>query len=168
MTWTYDPLETANGYLNVGKLGAICTTYITDCYGEMEDPMNQGLPTDRFKVEWWLKEQRPDLSAGKEKSLLVWKQGNNRLPVPKLINDDLAGAEVVSLSVPANFQQIKESDLGLAREWRFMTRQVLTDYFNSGWAVAGFRLRRGEPVHEYLLTYRNSLGLPPAPWQKGE
>ena len=28
IAWTYDPLETANGYLNIGKLGAICSSYV--------------------------------------------------------------------------------------------------------------------------------------------
>lgn len=46
--WTYDPLETVNGYLNLSKLGGVCTQYIENCYGEMPDILNAGLPSDRF------------------------------------------------------------------------------------------------------------------------
>ncbi|MFK4996846.1 GNAT family N-acetyltransferase [Bacillus sp. N9] len=54
ITWTYDPLETRNAYLNLSKLRAVCHTYVENCYGEMNDGLNNGLPTDRFQVEWWI------------------------------------------------------------------------------------------------------------------
>ncbi len=55
--WTYDPLESVNAYLNLHKLGAVSSTYIPDCYGEMKDELNRGLPTDRFQVEWWIESE---------------------------------------------------------------------------------------------------------------
>ena len=55
MHWTYDPLETRNGYLNLTKLNGICDTYIENCYGEMDDEFNKVLPSDRFEVHWYLK-----------------------------------------------------------------------------------------------------------------
>ncbi|MCS6773945.1 MAG: hypothetical protein RMM31_06100 [Anaerolineae bacterium] len=60
ITWTYDPLQARNARLNIGKLRAICRTYIRDAYG----PDPSGLPTDRFEVEWWLDEdpRRPGLT----------------------------------------------------------------------------------------------------------
>ncbi|MCA9947277.1 MAG: GNAT family N-acetyltransferase, partial [Anaerolineales bacterium] len=36
ITWTYDPLETANARLNIHKLGAVCRTYIPNLYGEIK------------------------------------------------------------------------------------------------------------------------------------
>ena len=54
VTWTYDPLEAKNANLNINKLGCICRTYIENCYGDMRDELNAGLPSDRFEVEWWL------------------------------------------------------------------------------------------------------------------
>lgn len=51
ITWTYDPLETVNAYLNLVKLGGVVHRYIPNCYGELADDMNRGLPTDRF---YWI------------------------------------------------------------------------------------------------------------------
>ncbi|SHF25631.1 hypothetical protein [Desulforamulus putei] len=168
MTWTYDPLLTPNGYLNVGKLGVICSTYIENCYGEMNDSMNKGLPTDRFKVEWWLDRERHILPQGKEISLIEWQLNDGGFPVPHKLTDSILDAQVLRVAVPAYFQDMREKDLALAREWRQYTRQVFVERFAAGWAVAGFRLHRGEPVHEYLLVPRASLSIPRAPWQKGE
>jgi predicted GNAT superfamily acetyltransferase len=167
ITWTYDPLETANGYLNIGKLGAVCSTYIADCYGDMPDAINQGLPSDRFQVEWWIHQPKQVLPQGVPVTLLQWQQGNNRLPQPvkssKVINPELP---VVSVAVPADFQKIKRQDNGLAKAWREITRQVFTDSFAAGWVVADFR--KSGVVHEYLLCKRRELVLPQAPWKRGE
>ena len=54
ITWTYDPLATLNGRLNIHKLGATCNKYMRDVYGDGRDPLNAALPTDRFYVDWWL------------------------------------------------------------------------------------------------------------------
>lgn len=48
ITWTYDPLETVNAHLNLTQLGAVCSTYLRNVYGELRDNLNRGLPTDRF------------------------------------------------------------------------------------------------------------------------
>ncbi|MBI4671847.1 MAG: hypothetical protein HY741_09310 [Chloroflexi bacterium] len=37
MTWTYDPLQAVNAYLNIGRLGALARRYTRDAYGEMTD-----------------------------------------------------------------------------------------------------------------------------------
>ncbi|MEH7385669.1 hypothetical protein V7147_09705 [Bacillus sp. JJ1521] len=52
ITWTYDPLETVNGNLNLHNLGAVCTSYIENAYGEMSDGMNDRISADCFVVEW--------------------------------------------------------------------------------------------------------------------
>jgi predicted GNAT superfamily acetyltransferase len=57
ITWTFDPLETKNGNLNLHKLGAVCNTYFVNLYGSTAAGINAGLPTDRFQVDWWLNSQ---------------------------------------------------------------------------------------------------------------
>ncbi|HWP34839.1 MAG TPA: GNAT family N-acetyltransferase, partial [Thermodesulfobacteriota bacterium] len=56
--WTFDPLETRNGYLNFVKLGAHARTYLVDLYGPVSGALNEGLPTDRFEVEWHVRSRR--------------------------------------------------------------------------------------------------------------
>ena len=58
ITWTFDPLETRNAWLNFHKLGVICHTYIRNLYGAMRATINAGPPSDRFEVEWWIRSQR--------------------------------------------------------------------------------------------------------------
>ncbi|MBT7902793.1 hypothetical protein HN587_02945 [Candidatus Woesearchaeota archaeon] len=52
--WTYDPLISRNGKLNLNKLGAKVPApknYVRDYYGEISGDY-KGLPTDRFIVTW--------------------------------------------------------------------------------------------------------------------
>ncbi|HJS28502.1 MAG TPA: hypothetical protein VJ768_02700, partial [Anaerolineales bacterium] len=58
ITWTYDPLQSRNAFFNVAKLGAVCSTYLEDLYGEMRDALNSGLPSDRFQVDLWVNSSR--------------------------------------------------------------------------------------------------------------
>jgi predicted GNAT superfamily acetyltransferase len=164
VTWTYDPLETANGYLNIGKLGAVCGTYIINCYGEMNDLLNQGLPSDRFQVEWWVDQELPPLSTGEEAKLLGYHRNERGLPVPELIYEENAGYGRLVVTVPSSIQDIKKADIGLAKHWREVTREAFCQAFGAGWIVGGFRPNSGSAVHDYILVERRHLGLPLPPW----
>lgn len=56
IVWTFDPLQASNARLNIFRLGAVCSRYLVDYYGELDDELNRGVPTDRFEVDWWLGE----------------------------------------------------------------------------------------------------------------
>ncbi|RST77138.1 GNAT family N-acetyltransferase [Siminovitchia acidinfaciens] len=159
LTWTYDPLETRNGYLNLSKLSAICSTYIENCYGDSEDEFNAGLPTDRFKVEWWIQSRHV----------------NERIPTPVRddayyipLEDSKSGpvlADEVKLPengqilvpVPAAFQTIKQEDMKLALDWRLKTRAVFQQLFQNGYAAISLERSEEGPVHHYLLVKRSEL-----------
>ena len=51
--WTFDPQRHTNAHLNVGRLGAIVRSYLSDYYGEMKG-INAGVPSDRLLAEWRL------------------------------------------------------------------------------------------------------------------
>src|SRR5574342_498719 len=65
ITWTYDPLLSRNAYLNITKLGAVCSIYRRSEYGEMRDGLNAGLPSDRFQVDWWVHTRRVERRLSK-------------------------------------------------------------------------------------------------------
>ncbi|PYV00030.1 MAG: hypothetical protein DMG26_15895 [Acidobacteria bacterium] len=50
--WTYDPLQSRNAFLNIGRLGARANEYAPDCYGPFPSRIEKGLPSDRFVVDW--------------------------------------------------------------------------------------------------------------------
>jgi predicted GNAT superfamily acetyltransferase len=59
ISWTVDPLQARNANLNIHALGAVTRTYLGDFYGrESALILGPGIPTDRFLMEWPIKEKR--------------------------------------------------------------------------------------------------------------
>jgi predicted GNAT superfamily acetyltransferase len=171
VTWTYDPLEAVNGNLNIGKLGGVCANYIEECYGQMNDTLNQGMASDRFQVAWWINRPEHVPPQGEEQKLVDWRLNGDNLtaPVPVTAVADIpSGTKVVSVAVPADIQRIKRHDGELAQVWRKVTRQAFTDASHGGWMVTGFRRKPVGPAHEYLLTRQTDMDLPLAPWRKDD
>ena len=53
ITWTFDPLESKNGHLNLNKLNAVVNRYYVNLYGEKtSSELHSALGTDRFLAEW--------------------------------------------------------------------------------------------------------------------
>lgn len=123
MTWTYDPLEARNAALNIRKLGCICRLYERNVYGDMADNLNAGIATDRFEVEWWLGDPRPQFAPNS----------------PRL-----------EIETPVDFQAIKKHDLNLAKAWRMRTRLQFEQAFQQGYAVTGFEVTGNRAC--YALT----------------
>ncbi len=167
VTWTYDPLESLNANLNIGKLGVVCRTYLRDLYGEIRDELNMGLSTDRFQVEWWIASQRVTLrlgpstgsghrsgqahrlaSGGHRPSLDAVLESGGQLLNPAAVGpDDLARpspspaepkAETVLVEIPAHLQAIKTADVKLAQQWRVHTRELFERCFAAGYVVTDF------------------------------
>jgi predicted GNAT superfamily acetyltransferase len=168
--WTYDPLESRNGYLNIAKLGAVCSDYIENCYGEMTDELNKGLPSDRLNVEWminspYLQQRNPlfaALSLHQEATLLDWKLRPNGYPQALRKEIPLRGisnSSCLFIPIPVDFQQIKQIDLDLAIDWRVQTREVILQSFADGWAIAHVIRFKEEPVQYYVLVKKETLAL---------
>ncbi len=167
ITWTYDPLESINGYLNIGKLGGRCSNYIENCYGEMEDLLNKGIPTDRFQVEWQIKSniihdsrgQDVSLKLALENSLIRWNSSKEGYPaVSELLPVPNRGEDKTFVAIPKDFRSIRERDIETAVEWRMRTRQIFTELFQQGWHITGFKKadKPEIPVHFYILTKNSS------------
>ncbi|MEH7503713.1 GNAT family N-acetyltransferase [Neobacillus drentensis] len=160
ITWTYDPLETVNGYLNLSKLGGVCTQYIENCYGEMPDILNAGLPSDRFLVEWTIAEEtsmwREDSDDIQEVPILIdVEEDPQGFPVPMAIlldSEKDASANVLYVPVPNQFQIIKANNLQAALDWRLKTREVFTHYLSKGWTVTALRKSNHPYLHHYVLN----------------
>ncbi|NWG21947.1 MAG: hypothetical protein HXY39_16700 [Chloroflexi bacterium] len=146
MTWTYDPLQSRNAWLNIRKLGATCRTYIRNLYGAMADGLNAGLPSDRFEVEWHLASRHtaerlgrvvaaPVLAALAAEGVIVL----NESPEPG--NDAPATAcraptgERVLIRFPADINAIKIARPTEALAWRMQLRELCEAAFTAGYAV---------------------------------
>jgi len=168
ITWTYDLLLSRNAYLNIARLGAVCSTYRRSEYGEMRDGLNAGLPSDRFQVDWWLNTHRVERRLGKRARptmtlshltrvgvhpLYELQHGSEGLPRPPEhvpgLEDQLLAAEI-----PPDFMALKTADLGLARDWRFFTREFFETAFAQGYIVTDFAFdpKEDTPRSLYVLT----------------
>ncbi|MGE5703788.1 MAG: GNAT family N-acetyltransferase [Clostridia bacterium] len=159
VTWTYDPLETVNASLNIGKLGGIVRRYIPNCYGELKDELNRGLPTDRLLVEWFIESDRVErykqrqtapIGAGGV-SVLTYEIDSSGLPVPKESRLD-AIEKTILLPVPSQFQEIKLAGLERAHAWRNATSELFTHYFERGYTVCAVERDPVEPIVRYVLS----------------
>ncbi|MBM7587174.1 putative GNAT superfamily acetyltransferase [Bacillus pakistanensis] len=148
ITWTYDPLETVNGNLNLHKLKAVCNTYMENAYGEMPDNMNAGIPTDRFLVEWWIKEPIEKTEPDKGHSLVIKTSTNGSFLTPHEM-DLMQVNDSLFVPVPGNFQEIKKHNFPLALSWRERTRKVFSYYLSQGWTVTDL-VKDDEQSNQYL------------------
>ncbi len=146
-TWTYDPLETANGVLNLGKLGAVCRCYLRNLYGEIADELNSGLPSDRFEVAWWVggawvREwvergwQRPRLDGLLRDGAVILNPGRPRadgwLEPGETRKPE---GERLLVETPARMQALKAADMGLALAWRLSVRAACETAFAAGYTA---------------------------------
>lgn len=138
ITWTFDPLEARNGWLNFGKLGVLARQFQRNVYGQMQDEFNQGLPSDRLEVEWWLESRRvrsrlkgarpdPAEAEAAETVTQVSETPDTGLPLLKSykLHQD---APVIKVEVPPDFQKIKRLDPQLAHAWRYGVREIFETY----------------------------------------
>jgi predicted GNAT superfamily acetyltransferase len=172
ITWTYDPLMSRNAYLNIAKLGAVCSTYRRSEYGEMRDGLNAGLPSDRFQVDWWINTRRVERRLGKRsrptlKMAHVARSGLHPLYPLHSGTDDLPrppehvpplGDRLLLTEIPPDFLGLKAKDFALARDWRFFTRELFETAFAASYIVTDFVFDHadGHPRGLYVLTHGES------------
>jgi predicted GNAT superfamily acetyltransferase len=163
-TWTYDPLQAINAWLNVGRLGVIARRYVRDAYGEMQDVLNAGVPSDRFEVEWWLTSlrvlERIDGDSGPRDAPKREAQ-----PIYQVEFDDRGLARVTAeaefrdetciVEFPADFNALKAIDLDLAREWRAWTRATFESAFALNYTVQDVARWSDEHIHVAYILKQN-------------
>lgn len=146
ITWTFDPLESLNAHLNLHKLGAVGVSYMENHYGEMTDSLNEGLPSDRILIKWYLKEEHRKFnkSTFNPKKVLLDIDDDSSPYITMEVSEDLLcrGGQFL-VAIPENFQTIKSEKIELAKTWRFKTRKIFNILFNNGYHA--FDLIRNQP-----------------------
>ncbi|MFC4354753.1 GNAT family N-acetyltransferase [Chryseomicrobium palamuruense] len=159
IVWTYDPLESRNGYLNIHKLGGYVRTYYKEYYGEMTDEINKGMPADRFLVEWDV--------HGAEKELM--KRTEVDLDVIDLLVDGEAVAgglispigtlqelvdDYYAVAVPKDIHFIKKQSIKIAQLWRHELREAFEKAFSSGYRVVDVIRHKDDAAMNYYILQR--------------
>ena len=146
ITWTFDPLEARNAYINLHHLGCIARLYDRDHYGPMDDDLNRGLPSDRFEAEWWLDGYpRPALGIDPPTALSVNGRGE-----PERQSVSFSASPALLIEIPSDFQAVKRADRELAARWRRESRSALESALGAGLIAVDF-LRRGA----YVMARQN-------------
>ncbi|MCB8944836.1 MAG: hypothetical protein H6658_13895 [Ardenticatenaceae bacterium] len=161
ITWTYDPLETRNGNLNLHKLGAVCNTYKRDVYGSIQDGLNQGAPTDRFYVDWWLTSSWVQTHKNKQHhapTLAEWLAAGAVLVNPP--EQHTSGwlpdgfmqttARHLLVAVPKDYQAVKRAYPEAGMTWRLHTREIFEWAFAAGYTAVDLLVEK--ELCYYLLV----------------
>ncbi len=144
VTWTYDPLIRTNGVFNLHRLGALCSTYHPNLYGEMPDGINAGLPSDRCQVDWWLASERV-----RQRSRPDWRDESHPPPDAQMLTAGesrcgfamppsallLFDGRPLALPLPADIFAIRRADQGLGQAWQQWMRAALQPAFAAGYVL---------------------------------
>jgi predicted GNAT superfamily acetyltransferase len=175
ITWTYDPLLSRNAHLNISRLGAVCSTYKANYYGEMRDGLNIGLPSDRFVVDWWLNSRRVkdhlSKSPRQRLDLAHYLAADIEIINPsQLLGDGFSHPaaiielfryeshdppKMVLLEIPDDFQLLRDANLEIAMAWRLQTRMLFERLFAVGYLVTDF-IHLPDSRSFYILTFGES------------
>ncbi len=167
MYWTFDPLESRNAHLNLGRLGAVAREYAPDMYGVSDSPLHRGLGTDRFVATWELDSPRVEARLAGEPGPSLEQiahlpvafpvaggSESGELPRPVAPAADVLdrGQEAGGLRVPIplEIQELRDRNPELAAEWRGATRAVLHSATQRGWEVR--ELVRASNLSYYVVV----------------
>ena len=118
MTWTFDPLQSRNAYLNIVKLGGVVRRYCANFYGANSTSVfHRGMDTDRLFIEWWVRSPRVADAL----------EGVRRADKPEAV-----------VEVPRDIGAIKRRDMDEARRWQSQIREGFQKCLNDGLYCAGF------------------------------
>ncbi|MGH9939971.1 MAG: GNAT family N-acetyltransferase [Blastocatellia bacterium] len=117
-TWTFDPLQSRNAYLNIAKLGGVIRRYEVNYYGaKSTSAFHRGLDTDRLFVEWWVRSERVAGALA----------GKRRADQPEAV-----------VEVPRDIEAMKRRDIDEARRWQSRVRKGFQKCLDEGLYCAGF------------------------------
>jgi predicted GNAT superfamily acetyltransferase len=160
ITWTFDPLQSQNAYLNFTKLGVIANDYRINFYGEKtSSTLHRFIGTDRLWVNWLLESERvrKRIAGGEEPS---HKELDKHVSLVKMSSDGsprtraLVDRDYLLIDVPADIGVLQQQNPELAVAWRDATRAAFTDALAAGYTVEEFyRIEReGQSAGCYLLS----------------
>lgn len=178
ITWTYDPLLSRNAYLNISQLAGVCNTYQRELYGELQDDLNAGVLTDRFRVDMWVNSKRVNRRLSKRARLPLdlahflsaetqivnpTQVDQNGWPRPaasgilEQINENPKEDAIILVEIPADFMRLRKAEPELGLEWRLHTRAIFEKLFAQGYLITDFvHLPGSHPRSFYVLSHGES------------
>jgi len=148
--WTYDPLQSRNAALNIGRLGSRAEDYLPNCYGRFESAIEKGLESDRFVVNWRIgsaaveRRLRDGRPREAQLALLLKAERVNEtrlnalgFPENRRVWINLSRSALL-VEIPAETDRMRVQALNLARQWRLQARKIFERYFGLGYRAEDF------------------------------
>ena len=163
MTWTFDPLRSANAHMNFSKLGVTSNDYRLDFYGPRTSSPLHINGTDRLWLTWTMSDRRvEDRLRGKDSRSEVLDALAHLEPLlrfngsGKPAEANLAAAlarQRIAIEIPGDIGSIEKNDPSLGHEWRMATRHAFTEAIKAGFVVTEFcrSIRGQQGPGAYLL-----------------
>ncbi len=152
--WTFDPLQRGNAWFNLHLLGVdgalTCTQYHVNFYGDMDDDINRGMPSDRIEVRWLIDAPSQQRPINAPAPLLVCPDANG-LPATQVSQWDQAAYAV---PVPTDLPTLRRSNPDAVLAWRIAVRDALVAAFEQGYAAVDFVKQDDQYV--YLLSKKEA------------
>jgi len=171
--WTFDPLRSSNAYFNIAKLGVIARSFYPNYYGELQDELNRGMPSDRLIVEWWIKSRRVKKIVEKSEKATINIEKLLSLK-PYLVNEVEisdnnvllknyrleANNDLVVIEIPSNIETLRRENPEEILRWRIGLREIMDYYLNKhGYVIIGYVLSREKPLRSYYILWRRNLSI---------
>jgi predicted GNAT superfamily acetyltransferase len=163
--WTFDPLQAANGYFNLARLGAVVEQHEVNFYGSSSSPLWRGTESDRFVAQWNIREPHVERRLTRRGPII---RGSDTLAAACVLEARCVAGHVapgepnledesrrLRVEIPASFAPIRVERPDLAALWRATTRAVFTTYLPRGYRVVDFWFERARACGSYLLARRD-------------
>jgi predicted GNAT superfamily acetyltransferase len=138
--WTVDPLQRGNAHFNFHLLGqeAVLTsnTYHVNFYGEMDDDINRGIPSDRIEAMWYIDQPNLNTLSEPEGSLLL-SVGGDLYPV-EAVGGQHWEASTIRIAIPHSLEIVRSKAPDAVLAWRVALRDKLQDAFANGYRIVDF------------------------------
>lgn len=127
----------------------------------MNDNLNQGLPSDRFEVHWYVKSPHvvekhvPNIQSILPLNTLAFNENGQPVCITEQENE-LTG-QAYSITVPKDFQGLKAVSEDLALDWRLKTRRLFQKLFHAGYAAV--QLEKHDTNGKYIFIKKDTLEL---------
>ncbi len=153
--WTFDPLQRGNAWFNLHLLGVdaalTIAEYHVNFYGDMDDDINRGLPSDRVEVCWQIDQPSRQRPTGEVAALLIDTDADG-LPVVQASQWDQTSYAV---PVPSDLTALRRENFEAVLAWRIAVRDALVGALGRGYDAVDF-VRQGEQ-YVYWLSKQEAL-----------
>ena len=151
ITWTFDPLQARNAYINLSALGAHARRYFVDHYGAMDDDINRGMATDRLLAEWLVASEPAGGDPARDLPWILDASGEGTAVRPGQHKGEHVNGDAGLVAIPADIDALRRADPRLHHEWRLALRTTLLEAFAAGLVAVAVDRTPGAGVAAYVL-----------------